>query len=132
MENKADSSYQGNCRSFQCTFLATCSPTPRRRPALTSQGRCVRRCNAPTWSLALYQGGKLALVQSGESDLPVNEPAILFPPGRVHSFVTDRNRGADLVCGTVEFGGAEGNPIGRGLPELVVLLRFASRASADL
>jgi hypothetical protein len=71
--------------------------------------------------------------QSGESDLPVNEPAVLFlPRGAVHSFVTDRNRGADLVCGTVEFGGAEGNPIGRGLPELVVLLRFASRASADL
>src|SRR3974377_766373 len=30
-------------------------------------------------------------------------------------------RGADLVCATVQLGGAEGNPIGQGLPELVVL-----------
>jgi AraC-like DNA-binding protein len=54
--------------------------------------------------------------------LRFDEPTLLFyPRGRVHSFTADPERGADLVCATVELGGAEGNPIGQGLPELVVL-----------
>jgi AraC-like DNA-binding protein len=72
--------------------------------------------------LHLLKGGELALVQAGQSDLQFDEPTLLFfPRGRIHSFAADPVHGADLVCATVELGGAEGNPIGRGLPELVVL-----------
>src|ERR1043166_4776050 len=72
--------------------------------------------------LHFLKGGKLTLVQIGQSDLRVDEPTLLFfPRGQVHSFVVNPERGADLVCATVELGGAEGNPIGQGLPELVVL-----------
>jgi AraC-like DNA-binding protein len=72
--------------------------------------------------LHFLNGGKLTLVETGKSDLQVDEPTILFfPRGQVHSFVVNPERGADLVCATVELGGAEGNPIGQGLPELVVL-----------
>jgi AraC-like DNA-binding protein len=72
--------------------------------------------------LHLLTGGALTLVQNGQDDLRFDEPILLFfPRGRVHSFAVNPERGADLVCATVELGGAEGNPIGRGLPELVVL-----------
>src|ERR1043166_2987990 len=72
--------------------------------------------------LHFLKGGKLTLVQTGQSDLRVDEPTLLFfPRGQVHSFVVNPERGADLVCATVELGGAESNPIGQGLPELVVL-----------
>jgi AraC-like DNA-binding protein len=72
--------------------------------------------------LHFLKDGKLTLVQTGQSDLEVDEPTLLFfPRGRAHSFAVNPERGADLVCATVELGGAEGNPIGQGLPELVVL-----------
>jgi AraC-like DNA-binding protein len=72
--------------------------------------------------LHFLKDGKLTLVQTGQSDLQVDEPTLLFfPRGRVHSFVVSPERGADLVCATVELGGTEGNPIGQGLPELVIL-----------
>jgi len=72
--------------------------------------------------LHLLKGGELTLVQTGQGDLRFDEPTLLFyPRGRVHSFAANSERGADLVCATVELGGAEGNPIGQGLPELVVL-----------
>ena len=72
--------------------------------------------------LHLLKGGELRVVQAGQGDLRLDEPTLLFfPRGRVHSFAANPERGADLVCATVELGGAEGNPIGQGLPELVVL-----------
>lgn len=72
--------------------------------------------------LHFLKDGELRLVQSGQNDLRFNAPTLLFfPRGRVHSFAADPERGADLVCATVELGSAEGNPIGKGLPELVVL-----------
>ena len=72
--------------------------------------------------LHLLTGGELTVVQTGRGDLQFDEPTLLFfPRGRVHSFAVNPERGADLVCATVELGGAEGNPIGQGLPELVVL-----------
>jgi AraC-like DNA-binding protein len=72
--------------------------------------------------LHLLKGGELTVVQTGRGDLRLCEPTLLFfPRGRVHRFAVDPDRSADLVCATVELGGAEGNPIGQGLPELVVL-----------
>jgi AraC-like DNA-binding protein len=72
--------------------------------------------------LHLLTGGALTLIQNGQDDLRFDEPTLLFfPRGRVHGFAANPERGADLVCATVQLGGAEGNPIGQGLPELVVL-----------
>ncbi len=72
--------------------------------------------------LHVLKAGELTLMQTGQSDLRFDEPTLLFfPRGRVHSFAADPERGADLVCATVDLGGAQGNPIGQGLPDLVVL-----------
>ena len=72
--------------------------------------------------LHLLKAGTLRVTQSGEANLELVEPTLLFfPRGTVHGFEVDPERGADLVCATVEFGGAAGNPIGQGLPECVVL-----------
>jgi AraC-like DNA-binding protein len=72
--------------------------------------------------LHFLNDGELTLIQASGSDLQFDEPTLLFfPRGRTHSFAVNPERGADLVCATVELGGAEGNPIGQGLPELVIL-----------
>jgi AraC-like DNA-binding protein len=72
--------------------------------------------------LHLFKAGALTVTQDGQADLELVEPTLLFlPRGRTHSFAVDPERGADLVCATVELGGAEGNPIGQGLPQCVVL-----------
>ena len=81
--------------------------------------------------LHLLKGGALTLGQAGSPNITLSEPTLLFfPRGRAHRFTTDSTRGADLVCATVDLGGAEGNPIGDGLPELVVLPLAAHPALA--
>jgi AraC-like DNA-binding protein len=95
--------------------------TPRARTFFTGK-LCQTVQYTGAGHLHLLQGGEVTVVQTGQSDLQFNEPTLLFfPRGRAHSFAANPERGADLVCATVEFGGAEGNPIGQGLPELVVL-----------
>jgi AraC-like DNA-binding protein len=103
---------------FAALFAHT---TPRARTFFT--GTLCKTVQYPdVGHLHFLKDGKLTLVQTGQSDLQVDEPTLLFfPRGRVHSFVVNPERGADLVCATVELGGAEGNPIGQGLPERVVL-----------
>jgi AraC-like DNA-binding protein len=72
--------------------------------------------------LHLLKAGALRINQIGETDLELREPTLLFfPRGRAHGFAVDAERGVDLACATVELGGAEGNPIGLGLPARVVL-----------
>jgi len=95
--------------------------TPKARTFFT--GKLCKTVQYPdVGHLHFLKEGELTLVQNGQNDVRFNEPTLLFfPRGRVHSFAADSERGADLVCATVELGGAEGNPIGRGLPELVVL-----------
>ena len=95
--------------------------TPRARTFFT--GTLCKTVQYPeVGHLHLLNGGELTLVQTGQSDLRFDEPTLLFfPRGRAHGFVVDPERGADLVCAPVELGSAEGNPIGQGLPALVVL-----------
>jgi hypothetical protein len=70
--------------------------------------------------LHFFKTGVLTVLQAGKADLELHEPTLLFyPRGRTHSFVVDPERGADLVCATVELGGAEGNPIGQGMPKVM-------------
>jgi len=72
--------------------------------------------------LHVLKGGALTVTQKGEADIELSEPALLFfPRGQTHGLAGDPGRGADLVCATVELGGDQGNPIGLGLPELIVL-----------
>ena len=114
---------------FAALFAHT---TPRARTFFT--GTLCKTVQYPdVGHLHFLKDGKLTLVQSGQSDLRVDEPTLLFfPRGRAHSFVVNPERGADLVCATVELGGAEGNPIGQGLPELVVLPLVSHPALAPI
>lgn len=95
--------------------------TPRARTFFTDK-LCQTAQFSDEGHLHLLKGGELTVARAGEGDLQFDEPTLLFfPRGRVHSFAVNPERGADLVCATVELGGAEGNPIAQGLPELVVL-----------
>ena len=95
--------------------------TPRARTFFTGK-LCQTVQFTDEGHLHLLKAGALTLARAGAVDLQLDEPTLLFfPRGRVHSFRVDPDRGADLVCATVELGGAEGNPIGQGLPALVVL-----------
>lgn len=72
--------------------------------------------------LHLLKAGALTLSQSGAADIVVSEPSLLFfPRGRAHRFTGAAAAGADLVCATVDLGSDTGNPIGEGLPDLVLL-----------
>lgn len=73
--------------------------------------------------LHLLRDGALRVRLGGHADLDLGEPTLLFlPRGRPHSFhVPDRERGADLVCATVDLGARYGSPIDQGLPELIIL-----------
>jgi AraC-like DNA-binding protein len=114
---------------FAALFAHT---TPRARTFFT--GTLCKTVQYPdVGHLHFLKDGRLTLVQTGHSDLQVDEPTLLFfPRGRIHSFVVNPERGADLVCATVELGGAEGNPIGQGLPELVVLPLASHAALAPI
>ena len=72
--------------------------------------------------LHFFKGGVLTLAQSGEPDIVLCEPTLLFfPRSRTHRFVVDPQRGADLACATIDLGGEAGSPLGDGLQTLVVL-----------
>jgi len=72
--------------------------------------------------LHLLKGGVLKVARMGHKDIDLNEPTLLFfPRGQAHRFIGDPERGADLVCATVDLGGEQGNPIGQGLPEPIIL-----------
>jgi AraC-like DNA-binding protein len=89
--------------------------------------------NAECGHLHLLKGGTLTLGQAGSHDIALCEPTLLFfPRGHAHHFTVDPTRGADLVCATVDLGGAGANPIGEGLPELVVLPLAAHAALAPV
>ena len=117
------SSCDKDCGSFASRPFAVlfAHVTPSARSFFTG-----KLCHTAQFSdvgyLHLFTAGVLTVVQVGKVDLKLHEPTLLFyPRGGAHSFVVDPERGADLVCATVQLGGAEGNPIGQGLPELVVL-----------
>lgn len=83
-------------------------------------------CQATDFSegghLHFLTGGVLTLVQAGQTDCVVDAPTLLFfPRSRTHRFQVDPVRGADLACATVDLGAESGNPIGEGLPSLIVL-----------
>lgn len=61
-------------------------------------------------------------VQYGRSLLDVEQPSLLlFPRPLTHRFITDPERGADMVCANLSFEGGVSNPIASALPDLVCL-----------
>ncbi|MGL4242773.1 MAG: cupin domain-containing protein, partial [Beijerinckiaceae bacterium] len=83
---------------------------------------CTTAQFAEVGHLHLLKRGVLTLRQNRMEDVVLSEPTLLFfPRGRAHSFLTDPEDGAELVCATVDFGGGAGSPISDGLPELVTL-----------
>lgn len=61
-------------------------------------------------------------VEYGRSSLRIDRPSLVFFPRPVtHRFVTDADRGADMVCANLSFDGAAANPIASALPDVVVL-----------
>lgn len=61
-------------------------------------------------------------VQYGREALQVERPSLLlFARPLAHRFVTDPERGADMVCAHLSFEGGAGNPIAASLPPLVCL-----------
>lgn len=61
-------------------------------------------------------------VQYGRSLLDVEQPSLLlFPRPLTHRFITDPDRGADMVCANLSFEGGASNPIASALPDLVCL-----------
>ena len=54
--------------------------------------------------------------------MEISEPALLFfPQGRAHRFNAGKDGGADLVCATIDLGGAHGSLLTHGLPPLIRL-----------
>jgi AraC-like DNA-binding protein len=73
--------------------------------------------------------GQLHLVRWGDVEVRygrnvarVREPSLLlFPRPLAHRFITDEQRGADLVCAHLRFEGGAGNPIAASLPPFLCL-----------
>lgn len=73
--------------------------------------------------------GQLHLVRSGavevryeRKSIQIERPSLLlFPRPLTHRFVTDPQRGADMVCANLSFEGGAGNPIASALPDVVCL-----------
>ncbi|PMR74483.1 AraC family transcriptional regulator [Billgrantia endophytica] len=73
--------------------------------------------------------GQLHLVRTGAVEvqydrtlLRVERPSLLlFPRPLTRRFITDPERGADMVCANLSFEGGAGNPIASALPDVVCL-----------
>lgn len=72
--------------------------------------------------LHVLRGGSLVVKAAGAPDRRFEQPTALFlaRPTK-HRFVVDKSRGADLVCATVDYGLDLGNPLVRGLPDLLAV-----------
>ncbi|MEL1265522.1 AraC family transcriptional regulator [Pseudoxanthomonas putridarboris] len=58
----------------------------------------------------------------GKESVRIEQPSLLlYPRPMTHRFVTDPERGADMVCANLRFEGGAGNPISAALPEFVCL-----------
>lgn len=72
--------------------------------------------------LHLVKRGPVRLVGVHSETIDIMEPTILFLPRTdAHRLVADDNAGANVVCGTVQFGGGGKNPITDSLPAVVLV-----------
>lgn len=72
--------------------------------------------------LHLLKRGPLRIHNPRGRAVELDEPALVFYPAAMdHRFVSDRERGADLVCASVRFEGGAANPIVQSLPPFFVV-----------
>lgn len=72
--------------------------------------------------LHLIKRGPVQVIGAGRQTIDINEPTLLFlPRPDTHRLVADEIAGADVVCGTVQFGGGGRNPITDSLPDVVIV-----------
>lgn len=72
--------------------------------------------------LHLLKRGPLTIHNARGRATELGEPALIFYPAAMdHRFVSDRERGADLVCASVRFGGGAANPVVQSLPPFFVV-----------
>lgn len=86
--------------------------------------------------------GQLHLVRRGPVDvfhgdggapLRIEAPSLLlYPRPMAHRFVTDPERGADMVCANLRFEGGPQNPIGAALPAFLCLPLEALEGSSEV
>jgi AraC-like DNA-binding protein len=73
----------------------------------------------------LIRRGPVQIVGVLNELIVISEPSLLFlPRPHRHRMITDDLAGADVVCGTVQFGAGNSNPINNSLPS-IVLIKFA-------
>lgn len=69
--------------------------------------------------LHLLRAGVLDLVH-GREQIRISRPSLLlYPRPMAHRFITDAERGADMVCAHLSFEGGGGSPVVDGLPAFV-------------
>lgn len=79
----------------------------------------------------LIRRGPVQVIGAQKGVIDITGPAILFlPRPQTHHLVADERAGADVVCGTVQFGGGGRNPITDSLPS-VVLVALTALPSAE-
>ncbi len=72
--------------------------------------------------LHLIRHGPVQVIGVGPATFTITEPALLFlPRPKAHRLVADERSGAEVVCGTVQFGGGISNPITASLPSVVLV-----------
>ena len=72
--------------------------------------------------LHILKGGQLRVSGVGHDAIDIAEPSILLLPRNApHAFEFDVDRGADLICATIQIGGGRGNPVAAGLPDMMVI-----------
>lgn len=70
----------------------------------------------------LVRRGQVQVIGAQKEVINITEPTILFlPRPETHRLVADDRAGADVVCGTVQFGGGGRNPITDSLPSVVLV-----------
>lgn len=75
-----------------------------------------------TGVLHVLRRGRLRVVQPGAPTLELDQPTLLFYRQPVaHRFEVGKRDGADLVCASIDFGKGVGNPVLRGLPDVMAV-----------
>ena len=81
--------------------------------------------------LHLVRRGPVQVIGVRKRIVHINQPTILFlPRPDAHRLLADERAGAEVVCGTVQFGGGGSNPVTDSLPDLV-MVPLSSLAGAE-
>jgi AraC-like DNA-binding protein len=83
--------------------------------------------------LHLVRRGPVRVLGVEKAEFEVTTPTILFlPRPEAHRLIADQSAGAEVVCGTVQFGGGGRNPISDSLPAVVLVELAALRGMEEL